>query len=516
MHLYRTPFGVLFYTHVLLHTHSCRISITGMGDLNMSQIKFFQGESFPLEMHKVRIVQKLNLIPVEERMKAMSEAGNNTFLLRNRDVFMDMLTDSGVNAMSDRQLAAMMEADDSYAGSETYFRLEARIQEIFGTEFFLPAHQGRACENIISKAFVKSGSVVPMNYHFTTTKSHITINGGRVEEVFIEEALKITSNHPFKGNVDIEKLVALIKQEGVENIPFVRMEAGTNLIGGQPFSLENLRQVRKICDEFGIMLVLDASLLADNLYFIKIREESCKNMSIREITRAMADLCDIIYFSARKLGCARGGGICTDRPELVDKMRELVPLYEGFLTYGGMSVREMEALAVGLDETMDEEMINQGPEFIAYMVKELQKRGIPVVTPAGGLGCHIDALEFAEHIPQGQYPAGALAAAIYIAGGVRGMERGTMSEQRDENGVEPLSNMELVRLALPRRVFTLSQVMYAVDRITWLYENRRLIGGLKFVEEPKVLRFFFGKLAPVSDWQNMLMKKFREDFGDSL
>ena len=482
----------------------------------MSTIKYFQREDLPLEMHKVRIVQKLNLIPIDQRLKAMEEAGNNTFLLRNKDVFMDMLTDSGVNAMSDKQMAAMMIADDSYAASETFYRLEAKLEELFGTEFFLPAHQGRACENIISTAFVQEGSVIPMNYHFTTSKSHITVNGGRVEEVYIDEALEVTSNHPFKGNVDIDKLIAVIEKEGKENIPFVRMEAGTNLIGGQPFSLENMRQVRKVCDDYGLILVFDASLLADNLHFIKVREEDCKDMSVAEITRAMADLCDIIYFSGRKLGCARGGGICTDNPALADKMRELVPLYEGFLTYGGMSVREMEALTVGLDETMDEEMINQGPIFIKYMVEELQKRGIPVVTPAGGLGCHINAMDFVDHIPQEQYPAGALAAALYIASGVRGMERGTMSEQRDENGDETMSNMELVRLALPRRVFTMSQIDYAVDRIAWLYENRRLIGGLKFVEEPRVLRFFFGRLAPVSDWQTELINKFKEDFGDSL
>ncbi|MDD2502388.1 MAG: tryptophanase [Clostridia bacterium] len=482
----------------------------------MSQIKFFQGDKVPLEMHKVRIVQKLNLLPVEERLRAMEEAGNNTFLLHNKDVFLDMLTDSGVNAMTDRQLAAMMQADDSYAGSETFFRLEARILEIFGKNIFLPAHQGRACENIISNAFVKPGSVIPMNYHFTTTKSHITLHGGRVEEVFIDEAIKITSNHPFKGNVDIDKLISIIKTEGPDNIPFVRMEAGTNLIGGQPFSLENLYQVREVCDEYGIMLILDASLLADNLYFIKIREDSCHYKSIREITREISDLCDIVYFSARKLGCARGGAICTSRTDLADKMRELVPLFEGFLTYGGMSVREMEAITVGLDETMDMDMINQGPQFIEFMVEELQKKGIPVVTPPGGMGCHVDAMEFLAHIPQEQYPSGALAAAIYITCGVRGMERGTLSEQRGEDGKETLSHMELVRLALPRRVFTLSQVKYAVDRIVWLYENRRLIGGLSFVEEPKVLRFFFGRLAPTSDWQTALAAKFREDFGNSL
>lgn len=482
----------------------------------MSKVKFFYGNDVPLEMHKVRIVQKLNLLPVEERLKAMEEAGYNTFLLKNCDVFMDMLTDSGVNAMSDRQQAAMLEADDSYAGSATFTKLENKIEEIFGKKYFLPAHQGRACENIISQVFVKPGSIIPMNYHFTTTKSHIVLNGGTVEEIFYDEALKINSDHPFKGNINIEKLRDIIETNGAENIPFVRMEAGTNLIGGQPFSLQNMRDVRELCDEYGIMLLLDASLLADNLHFIKEREESCKDMSIREITREIADLSEVIYFSARKLGSARGGAICTSNKDIYMKMREYVTLYEGFLTYGGMSVREMEAIAVGLEETMDENMINQGPQFIAYMADELQKKGVPVVTPPGGLGCHIDAMKFVDHIPQTEYPAGALAAAIYIISGVRGMERGTLSEQREADGTEVLSNMELVRLAMPRRVFTLSQVKYAVDRVAWLYENRKLIGGLKFVEEPSVLRFFFGKLTTTSDWANELAAKFRADFGDSL
>ena len=482
----------------------------------MSNIKFYYGNEVPLEMHKVRIVQKLNLPPIERRLEAINEAGYNTFLLKNRDVFMDMLTDSGVNAMSDKQQAAMLEADDSYAGSNTFTKLESKIEEIFGKKYFLPAHQGRACENIISQTYVNQGSVIPMNYHFTTTKSHIVLNGGRVEEVFKDEALNITSEDPFKGNMDLAKLRDVIETNGAENIPFVRMEAGTNLIGGQPFSLENMKEVRKVCDEHGLLLILDASLLSDNLYFIKEREENCKNMSIREITRELADLSDIIYFSARKLGSARGGAICTNNKDVYMKMREYVTLYEGFLTYGGMSVREMEAIAVGLDETMDENMINQGPQFIAYMTEELLKKGVPVVTPAGGLGCHINAMEFVDHIPQTEYPAGALAAALYLAGGVRGMERGTMSEQRDLDGNETLSHMELVRLAMPRRVYTLSQVKYAVDRVAWLYENRKLIGGLKFVEEPSVLRFFFGKLTTTSDWQNELVAKFRADFGDSL
>lgn len=482
----------------------------------MSEVKFFYGGNVPLEMHKVRIVQKLDLVPIERRLEAINEAGNNTFLLKNSDIFMDMLTDSGVNAMSDKQLAAMMEADDSYAGSATFTKLENKINEIFGMEYFLPAHQGRACENIISQAYVKPGDIIPMNYHFTTTKAHITLNGGTVEEIIIDEGLNTTSSHPFKGNMDIEKLRGLITKHGAEKIAYIRLETGTNLVGGQPHSLENMQEIRKVCDEFGIMLVLDASLLADNLYFIKTREEKCKDMSIREITRAMADLSDIIYFSARKLGCARGGGICTRNRDVYMKLRELITLYEGFLTYGGMSVREIEAIAVGLEETMDENMINQGPQFIAYMCEKLKESGVPVITPPGGLGCHLNASEFVDHIPQSQYPAGALASALYLVSGVRGMERGTISEQRDENGNEHFANMELLRLAMPRRVFTLSQVNYAIDRIKWLYENRKLIGGITFVEEPKVLRFFFGKLTAVSNWQTKLVMKFRDDFGDSL
>lgn len=482
----------------------------------MSKIKFFSGEQIPLEMHKVRIVQKLNLLPVEERLRAMTEAGNNTFLLNNRDVFMDMLTDSGVNAMSDRQEAAMMLADDSYAGSETFTRLHKKLQEIFGMEFFLPTHQGRACENIISQRYVRPATVVPMNFHFTTSKAHIDLNGGSVVEAIIDEGLEVTSNYPFKGNMDTDKLKGIIKEKGKEKIAFVRMEAGTNLIGGQPFSLENLKEVRKICSENGLLLVLDASLLSDNLYFIKERESQCKDMTIRDITLELAAQCDIIYFSGRKLGCARGGGICTNSKKLYTDMRELITLYEGFLTYGGMSVREMEALAVGLEETMDENIINQGPQFISFMTDELIKKGVPVVTPAGGLGCHINARDFVGHIPQEEYPAGALASALYIASGVRGMERGTMSEQRGLDGQETLSNMELLRLAIPRRVFTMSQVKYAVDRIAWLHKNKDLIGGLRFVEEPKTLRFFFGRLEALSNWQEKLVEQFRVDFPDSL
>ncbi|MCL1839327.1 MAG: tryptophanase [Propionibacteriaceae bacterium] len=482
----------------------------------MPKVNYFSGETFPLEMHKVRIIQKLTLLPIEERLRAVEDSGYNTFLLQNQDVFLDMLTDSGVNAMSDRQQAAMLLADDAYAGSATFTRLHAKLTEIFGTKYFLPTHQGRAAEHILCRAFVTEGSIVPCNYHFTTWKAHVTAVGGSVVELLMPAGLEVTSTNPFKGNFDCQALTELVESVGAEKIPYVRMEAGTNLIGGQPFSLANLREVSQTCKKYGIKLILDASLLADNLHFIKNREPEYAQASIAQIALEMAQLCDITYFSARKLGFGRGGGIITNDEEIYKELRSFVPMYEGFLTYGGMSVREMEAITVGLDETLDEDMIDQGPQFISHIVKTLDEAGIPVITPPGGLGAHIDALRFLDHIPQNQYPAAALNSAYFIASGVRGMERGTMSEQREPDGTEPMADMELVRLAVPRRVFTLSQVNYAIDRLMWLYANRRIIGGLKWVEEPEVLRFFYGRLAPITPWQHELVAKFRADFDDSL
>ena len=487
-----------------------------MNNTDSIKIKFFSGEDLPLELHKVRIVQKLHLRPIDQRLKAMNEAGYNTFLLTTKDVFLDMLTDSGTNAMSDNQLASMHQADDAYAGSQSYTRMEAAIQEVFGKKLILPVHQGRAAENIISQVFIKKGDVIPMNYHFTTTKAHMELNGGTIFEIYTDEALKIKSSVPFKGNMDIEKLKGIIQKYGKENVPFIRLEASTNLIGGQPFSIQNMRDVKEIADQHGIMIILDASLIGENAYFIKHREEEFKSKSIAEILLTMCDLVDVVYFSSRKVSSTRGGGICTNREDLYNKMRDLVPLYEGFLTYGGMSIREIEAMAVGLRETTDESVINQSPSFIAYLVNELDKLNIPVVTPAGALGCHLDAMGFLPHIPQKEYPAGSLAAAFYIISGVRGMERGTISSVRDENGNDILADIELLRLAFPRRVFTLSQTKYALDRLHWLFVNRDLVGGLKFIEEPAVLRFFNGRLAPTSNWPEKLVAKFKQDFGDSL
>ncbi|MDR3132929.1 MAG: tryptophanase [Prevotellaceae bacterium] len=481
------------------------------------KVTFYNGENIPLELHKVRVVQKLHLVPIERRLAALQEGGFNTFRLGTQDVFLDMLTDSGTNAMSDRQVAAMMQADDAYAGSQSFFRLQKAVEEVLKKKYFLPVHQGRAAENILAYAYIRQkGGLVPMNYHFTTALAHITQYGGRIVELLYDEAYNISSSHPFKGNMNIEKLEQVIRETGVENIPFIRMEASTNLIGGQPFSIQNLRDVRRVADKYGLRIVLDASLLGENAYLILQREPEFKQATMAEVIALMTGLCDIVYFSARKLSSSRGGGICTNDLAVYRELEAFVPLFEGFLTYGGISVREIEAMAVGLYETLDETMISQSPQYIAYLVNALSSQGVPMVTPPGVLGAHVDAMTLCSHIPQSQYPAGALAAAFYLVSGVRGMERGSISNQRDEEGNETYADMELLRLAVPRRVFTLSQIKYVEDRMVWLHQHRQLIGGLKFVYEPPVLRFFMGGLAPVSDWPAQLIAQFKKDFGESL
>ena len=479
-------------------------------------VKFFNGKQIPLEMHKVRIVQSLKLVPVERRLAAIGEAGYNSFLLGTKDIFLDMLTDSGTNAMSDEQVSKMFVADDAYAGSQSFVKFQKSVLDVFGKKLLLPVHQGRAAENVISQTFIRKGSVIPMNYHFTTTLAHIQLNGGKVVELFTQEAMKIKSTHPFKGNIDIVRLEELINKTGPENIPFIRMEASTNLIGGQPFSMDNFKNVRRIADKYKLIIVLDASLIGENAFFIQKREQGYEEKSIGFILKEMCDLSDIVYFSGRKVSSSRGGAICTNSIDLYNKMKDLVPLYEGFLTYGGISIREIEAMTVGLYETLEEDVVGQSPSFINYTAIELDKLGIPVIMPGGALGCHVDAKQFLPHVPQADYPAGALVAAFYIISGVRGMERGTMSSIRDEQGNDILADLELMRLAFPRRVFTLSQTEYLIDRLNWLYHNRQLVGGIRFVEEPPVLRFFTGRLAPIGNWPEKLVAKFRSDFGDSL
>jgi len=476
-------------------------------------VKLSNGKVIPVEMHKVRIVQKTSLVPIARRLQAIEEAGYNTFLLRTRDIFLDMLTDSGTNAMSDNQLAAMMVSDDAYAGSESFYKLADAVSEVLGFTYTIPVHQGRAAEHLLAKVFIKPGDVIVMNYHFTTTRAHFELAGATVLELYTAEAMNTQSTHPFRGNLDLQKFQEAIKEYGASKMPFVRMEATTNLVGGQPFSLRNLHAVKEIAAAHNIPLVFDGSLLSENAYFIKQREEGYADKTIQEIIREMMSLVDILYLSARKSTSVRGGMMATNSKEYYDRILAWLPVYEGFATYGGMSTKEVEAMAVGLREMTDVNVAGISPEFIQYFVERLLESGVPVVTPPGGLAGHVDAKRFLPHIPQSQYPAGALAAAIYIASGVRSMERGTISTDRDVHGNEVYADLELARLAIPRRVYTLSHIEYTVDRLAWLYKHRHLVKGLRFVEEPPVLRFFFGKLAPLEGWGAGLAQAFQADFG---
>ena len=476
-------------------------------------IRLSDGTAIPIEMHKVRVVQKTRLVPARERLAAIEEAGYNTFLLRSRDLFLDMLTDSGTNAMSDNQQAAMMQSDDAYAGSESFYRLLESVKDVFGYQYLLPVHQGRAAEHLLAKTFVKPGHIVPMNYHFTTTKAHFDLAGGKVMELYGPEALNTQSEHPFKGNMDLKRLCDAITKAGPKNVSFVRMEATTNLIGGQPFSMENLRQVKALIEPMGIFLVVDGSLISENAYFIRRREPGYENTPIRDIIREMMSIADLCYLSGRKSCAVRGGLIATNRKDLHEAIRPWLPVYEGFFTYGGMSSKEIEAMAVGIREMTDVDVAGSSADAIQYFVDLLLAKGVPVVTPAGGLACHVDAMRFIDHVPQLEYPAGALASAYFIASGARGMERGTVSMDRDEHGNDVPSDLELLRLAVPRRVFTMSHFQYAADRLRWLYDHRKMIGGLEFYEEPPVLRFFAGKMKTKGDWGTKLMEAFEKDFG---
>jgi len=460
------------------------------------------------------MVQKIALVPVEDRFRAIGDAGYNTFLLKTKDIFLDMLTDSGVNAMSDNQFAGMLKADDAYAGSMTFYEFADAVKEVLGYKYVMNTHQGRAAEHLLAKVFIKPGQVVPTNYHFTTTKAHIELLGEAVLEIYFDDALKTESTNPFKGNMDPQKLRDVIKKYGKGRISFVRMEATTNLIGGQPFSLANLKEIRQICNEHGLILVIDGSLICENAYLIMQRERSYQGKTVAEIVREICSVPDLFYMSGRKNTSVRGGMIATNNKELFDKIRPWLPVYEGFYTYGGMSMREIGAMAVGLREMVDPSVAGCSVEQIKYFVNKLNETHIPVVTPPGGLACHLDAIKFLPHVPQAQYPAGALSAALYIASGIRSMERGSVSMDRDKQGKEVLADVELCRIALPRRVYSMSHIEYAIDRINWLYKHRELVKGLKFVWEPPVLRFFDGRLEPIDEWGRTLTDTYKKEAGN--
>lgn len=479
-------------------------------------VKLSNGRELPIEMYKVRIVQKTTLPPVAQRLQAIEEAGYNTFLLRTRDIFIDMLTDSGTNAMSDNQLAAMMVSDDAYAGGESYYKLTQAVREVLGFEFCLPAHQGRAAEHLLAKIFCKPGTVVPMNYHFTTTKAHFEMAGSKVLEIYGDDALETQSDNPFKGNIDLAKLNKVIESYGPSKVAFIRMEATTNLIGGQPYSMANLREVKQIASRHSIPVIVDCSLISENAYFIRCREKGYQDTSIADIVKEMMSYADLIYLSGRKSTCVRGGLLATNDRKYFEQLKAWLPVYEGFITYGGMSSKEIEAMTVGLREMTDLDVASSSADLIKDFVEKMVARGIPAVTPPGGLAGHVDAMKLLPHIPQSEYPAGALAAALYLASGVRSMERGTISMDRDEEGNDVPSDLELCRMAVPRRVYSMSHIDYVVDRLDWLQQHRDLVGGLKFVEEPPVLRFFTGKLVSLNGWGKKLAQAFRADFGERM
>ena len=461
------------------------------------------------------MVQKISLIPIENRLKAMGEAGYNTFLLKTKDIFLDMLTDSGVNAMSDNQFAEMIRADDAYAGSMTFYEFANAVDEILGFKHVMNTHQGRAAEHLLAKVFLKSGDVVPTNYHFTTTKGHIELQGATVLEIYYDDALKTESTNPFKGNMDPQKLTDIIKKYGTGRVGFVRMEATTNLIGGQPFSLANLREIRRICDEHGLLLVIDGSLICENAYLIMQREKGYQTKTVAEIVKEICSIPDLFYMSGRKNTSVRGGMIGSNNKELFEKIRPWLPVYEGFYTYGGMSMREIGAMAVGVREMVDPAVAGCSVEQVKYFVNRLVESKVPVVTPPGGLACHLDAMKFLPHIPQHQYPAGALSAALYRVSGIRSMERGTVSMDRDKEGRDVMADVELTRIAIPRRVYSISHIEYAIDRINWLSKHGALVKGLKFVYEPPVLRFFGGRLEPIDEWGRKLTDAFKKEMGDT-
>lgn len=479
----------------------------------MIVVKSRSGKPLRVEGFRIRIFEKLSLPPISERLKAIREAGWNTFLLKADSVFLDMLTDSGVNAMSDRQLAAMITAQDAYAGGRSFYELASVVEELMGFKYVIPVHQGRAAEHLISKVFVREGSVVPMNYHFTTTKAHIELAGGEILEIPIKEALDRRSRHPFKGDIDIAKLEEAFR-EFKGRIPFVRVEAVANLLGGQPVSMANIRGVRELCDKHSVPLVIDASMIDWNVYFIKEREPGYGSKSLRDILGEFLSHADIVYMSSRKAPSVRGGLIATNSREFYEKLVVHLPVYEGFLTYGGMSVKEIAAMAVGLTEMVDESLIGSELELINYVVEELDRKGVPVVLPPGGLGVHLDSLEFLPHIPRASYPAGSLASALYLVSGIRSMERGALSMDRDKYGREIYPDLELVRIAFPRRTYLRSHADYLIDRVLWLYERREHVKGLRWLYEPPILRFFLGRLEDVGGWGENLAEVYRRELGE--
>ena len=450
-------------------------------------------KKYPMaEPYKIKMVEPLKVTTREYREKAMKEAGYNTFLLRSEDVYIDLLTDSGTNAMSENQWAGLMLGDEAYAGSKNYYHLEDAMHECFGYKHLIPAHQGRGAEQLVSKTFIKPGQYVPGNMYFTTTREHQELAGGIFVDVICDEAHDPNDKSPFKGNVDLNKFEKLIKEKGAKNIAYITVGVTVNLAGGQPVSMENLRAVGKMAHENGIKVVLDATRAMENAYFIKVREEGYADKSVKEILREMCSYTDAATCSGKKDFHTNIGGFaaCND-DDAATQMRAYVVVYEGLQTYGGMAGRDMEAMARGMLEACDDETMRHRIAQSEYLGNKLIEAGIPVIHPIGGHGVFIDAKAFYPNVPQKHYVAQALAADLYVQSGVRSMERGIVSAGRDKvTGHEHEPKLETIRLTIPRRVYTQSHFDIVADGVAELYKERSKARGLKMVYEPKALRFF--------------------------
>jgi tyrosine phenol-lyase len=444
------------------------------------------------EPYKIKMVELVHMTTHEEREKAIQEAGYNTFLLKSKDVYIDLLTDSGTSAMSDRQWAGMMRGDESYAGSENFYHLEEAIRKYYGYKFIVPTHQGRGAEHIISQIMIKSGDIIPGNMYFTTTKLHQELAGGTFKDIIIDEAHDPENEHPFKGNADIEKLETLIKEYGRDKIPYVSIATAVNMAGGQPISLQNLKELRHLTQKHGIPIIHDMTRVAENAYFIKTREEGCKNKSIASIIREICDLTDGATMSAKKDALVNiGGFLALNDEKIFDKARNMVVIYEGLHTYGGMAGRDMEALAIGISESVAEDHIRARVGQVQYLGNKLIEMGIPIVKPIGGHGVFLNAKKILPHLSQDVFPAQSLTAEIYLDSGVRCMERGVVSAGRNkETGEHNYPKLELVRVTIPRRVYTQAHMDVVSESIEEVYLKRHSIKGLAMVYEPEYLRFF--------------------------
>jgi len=450
------------------------------------------------EPWKIKMVEPIRLTIQAERTRALKKAGYNTFLLRSEDVYIDLLTDSGTNAMSDRQWAGMLMGDEAYAGSRNFYNLEEAVKTYYGYRYMVPTHQGRGAEHLLSQTVIKPGQYVPGNMYFTTTRIHQELAGGTFVDVIIDEAHDPGNEHPFKGNVDLGKLEFLIKQKGAENIAYISLAGTVNMAGGQPVSMANVRALRELCDRFRIRIYLDATRMVENAFFIQQREKGYADKPIAAILKEFCNYTDGAWMSAKKDNLVNiGGWLAVNDNELFDSLRNMVVIYEGLHTYGGVAGRDMEAMAIGIAEGVQDDQIRSRVGQVLYLGDLLLNWKIPIVKPVGGHAVFLDARKFYPHIPQDQFPAQTLAAQLYLNSGVRGMERGIVSAGRDpKTGEHRFPALELMRLAIPRRVYTQAHMDVVAEAVKTVYDAREHTKGLKMVYEPKRLRFFQARFEP--------------------